>query len=437
MLGCGGDRPSRSSADGGSEGIGSFGTGSASSADGSADAGSRGGSEEEQRLDVGGGTGEPNPGGCPEGGGGGGTPGGEATFSIIWIANSGEGTVSKIDTVAAVELARYRTGALDNPDPSRTTVNLTGDVAVVNRSGSVTKFSSVIERCVDRNGNGTIDTSQGPDDVRPWGEDECMLWHHETDYAQGDHVGGPRGTAWDAGNGPCTEANLWFSWRRQPTTTAVIRHLDGATGEVLGETLVPDWTDNWGHGPYGGASDADSNFWGLGTLGTLVKVEPETYDFTRWENPVAHVMYGIALDAVGNPWLAGWDGHLWTFDRATETFIDMGGTAGGPSRMRGLAIDLEGHAWIAGNGGCALVRFDTIAGTLLEGAIPLPGCNEPVGVSIDVDGKVWVVDRGASRAYKVDPDGYGVTTVTGLVQPYTYSDMTGAGLNLVVNPPAG
>lgn len=27
-------------------------------------------------------------------------------------------------------------------------------------------------------------------------------------------------------------------------------------------------------------------------------------------------------------------------------------------------------------------------------------------------------------------------TVTGLVGPYTYSDMTGAGLDLVVNPPA-
>jgi len=28
-------------------------------------------------------------------------------------------------------------------------------------------------------------------------------------------------------------------------------------------------------------------------------------------------------------------------------------------------------------------------------------------------------------------------TVEGLVDPYTYSDMTGAGLDLVVNPPVG
>jgi hypothetical protein len=39
-------------------------------------------------------------------------------------------------------------------------------------------------------------------------------------------------------------------------------------------------------------------------------------------------------------------------------------------------------------------------------------------------------------AFKVNPDTYQVElTVGGLVNPYTYSDMTGAGLNLQVNPP--
>ena len=67
----------------------------------------------------------------------------------------------------------------------------------------------------------------------------------------------------------------------------------------------------------------------------------------------------------------------------------------------------------------------------------LDGCVEPVGVSIDAEEFVWVVDRGANRAYKVHPQDYTATVVTGLVTPYTYSDMTGAGLGLVVNPPAG
>lgn len=78
------------------------------------------------------------------------------------------------------------------------------------------------------------------------------------------------------------------------------------------------------------------------------------------------------------------------------------------------------------------------ARSVLAPAIALPGCVQPVGVSIDVEGYVWIVDQGANQAFKIDPDPYQVQlSVVGLFQPYTYSDMTGAGLNLVVNPPQG
>ena len=74
---------------------------------------------------------------------------------------------------------------------------------------------------------------------------------------------------------------------------------------------------------------------------------------------------------------------------------------------------------------------------MANAAVPLPGALTPVGVSIDSEGKVWVVDQGASMAFKVDPDTYQtLLTVTGLTSPYTYSDMTGAGLGLVTFPPA-
>jgi streptogramin lyase len=83
---------------------------------------------------------------------------------------------------------------------------------------------------------------------------------------------------------------------------------------------------------------------------------------------------------------------------------------------------------------CADIKTNQI----LADAVPLPGCIEPVGVSIDVEGYVWVVDHRAQTAFKVDPDTYEtVLSVVGLSLPYTYSDMTGAGLNLVVNPPGG
>jgi hypothetical protein len=56
-------------------------------------------------------------------------------------------------------------------------------------------------------------------------------------------------------------------------------------------------------------------------------------------------------------------------------------------------------------------------------------------VSIDAQGYVWVVDQGASKAFKVDPDTKAVVAeVGGLVSPYTYSDMTGAGINAQIFP---
>ena len=376
--------------------------------------------------------------------GGQGSGGSQEAFSIIWIANSTEGTVSKVDTATAVELARYRSGPGEDPDPSRTSVNLYGDVAIANRSGSVTKIAAQPDSCVDLDNDGEITTSSGPEDVLAWGEDECVLWHHEVDFdvQVAGHQGGPRAIAWDAGTqdleGCPQDSKLWVGWRAQPAKRVLIRRLDGETGAPEGEVELQGWQQNWGHGLYGGATDGERNFWGLGTRGTLLRVDADTLEISRFDNPdQGRVVYGIALDGEGNPWLGGWDGSLWRFSVETETWEDRG-QVGSSGRLRGLAIDQEGHAWIAANQGCGLIRYDTLSGETLAAHIELPGCSEPVGVSIDSAGAVWVVDRGASMAFRVDPDTQEVSaTLSGLVDPYTYSDMTGAGLDLVANPPVG
>src|SRR5690606_36637833 len=85
-----------------------------------------------------------------DGCGGGG--GGNVEFSYIWVANSAQGTISKINTVTMVEEGRYVVRPDSAGNPSRTSVNLAGDVAVANRYGGVTKVLARTEDCVESNG---------------------------------------------------------------------------------------------------------------------------------------------------------------------------------------------------------------------------------------------------------------------------------------------
>lgn len=405
------------------------------------------------RFDVGGaGTGAGTDGDGCDGSGGTGT--GELEFSYIWIANSPEGTLSKVDTITGVELARYRTGPEQDPQPSRTSVNLNGDVAVSNRgseqgagsAGSVTKIVARRGDCVDKNGNGNIETSTGPTNVLPWGEDECVIWN--TPIASTNYRHGPRPTAWEGvgASGDCTAPNprLWVGWYDRQANTGRFHRLDGQTGTIVDSVNVPGWT-NLDFGPYGGAVDGNGDFWVSGwQRGHLIRIDGETLDVDVHPFPAPPSLspwsYGMALDQYGNPWIAtqGWAAY---FDVATQ---DWGFVELGHFGVRGVMVDAEDRAWFVIDRGdpttytgpCGLSVVDVRTRTLVEPMINLPGCVTPVGVAIDAEGFVWVVDQEAHSAFKMDPDSYNVDlTVAGLNAPYTYSDMTGAGLKLVVDPP--
>ncbi len=372
-------------------------------------------------------------------------------FSYIWIANSDPGWVSKIDTQTGDELARYETGPDDQAEPSRTSVNLLGDVAVSNRGaeiggfGGVTKIVAREEDCQDRNGNGRIDTSTGADDVLPWGEDECVLWNLLIPSDIFEH--GPRPTAWegtvDAEGEPDPNPRLWVGWYAFEENIARIHRLDGRTGQIQDTVDVP-WTENM-FGPYGGAVNGEGDFWVLGWgTGPLVRVDSETLEVQRVELPAQPgeetlASYGMALDQQGNPWLTS-RGVAMKYDVATDQWQTI---TTGNQLMRGMMVDAENRAWLAvddtgKSNGCGLGLIDTVTGEVMAEAIELPGCATPVGVSIDVEGFVWVVDQRLDAAFKVHPETFAIELIVdGLEDPYTYSDMTGFGLNLVVNPPAG
>lgn len=103
---------------------------------------------------------------------------GENRWSYIFIANSGEATLSKIDTRTLVEEGRYQTRPDGSGNPSRTSVSIDARaVAIANRMGGVTKFWALPSDCEDKNVNGMIDTSTGAGDVRPFADEECVAWH--------------------------------------------------------------------------------------------------------------------------------------------------------------------------------------------------------------------------------------------------------------------
>jgi hypothetical protein len=385
-------------------------------------------------------------------------------FSNLWIANSltdnpmPDGTVSKIDTRTGMHLGRYRTGASVTSDPSRTSVNLFGDAAVVNRGdgGSVIKIAAEETRCVDKNGDGVIQTSRSAMEILPWGEDECVLWSVPL-------YPGARAVAWDSGNDPEADdcmgtPSLWVAGLDQPNDTAHIKRLNGDTGEQEAEVTIPGWLAmgdqaQWG-GPYGGAVDRERNFWFIGKVHqTLYRIDYETNDLSSWPAPpevaTAQRFYGIAMDKDGNPYVTVELGNkLLKFHADEERWeVLLPQVFPGTANARGLAVADNGDAWVALSGhSCQMGSLAHYNHATKETTlVTLPNCNVAVGVCVDLEGFPWVVDTYASdtgfplgRVFKIDPASHTVMTTVGeLGWPYTYSDFCGGGLQLVSFPPQG
>jgi hypothetical protein len=361
---------------------------------------------------------------------------GNDQWSYIWIANSQQGTVSKINTRTLEEEGRYTTRPDGQGDPSRTSVSIDGKaVAVANRDVGIVKIWAREDLCVESNGVAGIQTSTGKADVLPWGDDECVAWF--TDFP---NMTVQRPVQWTPGEGQChDDQKIW-------TTTGTggagmstcgndglwVYRLDGETGTVEDTIMIPDamfpcdqtMTDNGvGLGPYGGAVDADGNFFfhGYGN-GKLVRVDFATLQVEI----VSGGTYGITVDTHGRVWGSS---ALWRLDWDSGDYLSANVPGAG-----GLAQDLQGRMWAASETGVTWVDLETLA---VGDTVALPGSGTVKGVSVDIDGFVWAIRQGDSRAFKVDPDTFEITFYDGLDGPYTYSDMTGGAIHNVTCNPEG
>ena len=365
----------------------------------------------------------------------------QSTFPYIWVPNSNEGTVSKIDTHTGLELARYRTAPASSgtsASPSRTTIDLYGACWVGNRgTGTVVKIG-LLENggFYDKNQNGIIETSRDLDgngvisevELLDWGIDECLLWEIivipgiEGNYRPGDYTGsysgtpGPRGIAVDHNN------NVWVG----TYGTRKYYYINGTTGEILSDIDI----SASGHTPYGAIIDSNGILWSSGSNSNqILRLDPNTQTFTCIN--LGHCSYGMGLDRNNHLFVSGGQ-HSWLcrINIITGT-IDWKKPAVPAS---GVAVTDDGDVWLANHDAGTVTRYTNngdFKATIIVGTTPK-------GVSVDNNGKVWVVDNGDEYIHRINPnnhqtnaEGYiinGVELSKRIIggTHYGYSDMTGS-----------
>ena len=388
-------------------------------------------------------------------------------FPYVNVAASDRGTVVRIDTRDGRIVGEYRTAPEGRlRDPSRTTVDLLGNVWAGNRAedvddrGSVVKVGLVIggarvdssgapdaqgaflsppflyNTCVDRDRDGFIKTSRGLGDILPWphltdgsggdtalveeAEDECILVYQRTPGVVIRHV------SVDSHN------DVWVGG--YPNEPHLFDKLDGDSGERLEGFSA----EAIGCGGYGGLIDGNNVLWSASKWEDLLL----RYDLTAKEGqciPV-HTSYGLSLDSKGFLWNSDHDWcEIVKLSPAGKIQPGFPKQIGPWMSVKGVAVTYtDDNVWIAHDGGSHVSRLDN-QGDLLK---VIEVGEEPTGVAVDHDGKVWVTNMKSDSVSRIDTlggqDGLGAVDLTVNLgpgaEPYNYSDMTGA---VVVGVTAG
>lgn len=369
------------------------------------------------------------------------------TAPILWIANAGEDTVSKFDTVNNKELARYRTwfGPTGQPGyfahlgnayagaaPSRTAVDLDGNAFVLNRhfDGRPARlFKIVAEGGIDRNANSVIDTSADTNN------DGLISAAEMKDMADNSPANGAvdaaelqdERVAWSVTVGPAnglgralcigTDGHLWVGMYN----TRQYYKVSSADGSVLAGPVAVSWT------PYGCAIDRNGVLWSA-SLGSVLGKITNTASNVAGSHTVSSFSgsgnYGIGL---GNNKVYLGSGNQ-QFDPATNTFAAIPNMG---ISTAGIVIDGAGNI-VAG---FSTVRKVSPAGALVWQAPLQAGGSGSIGIQVDSNNDVWQVGfafNGRLAKYR-GTDGAALGTFAVGNMPYTYSDASGLAARTITN----
>jgi len=352
---------------------------------------------------------------------------------FIWVPND-EGTVSKVDTETGDELGRYRVAAPgslpEDGSPSRAIADLQGNVWVgLRRAGTVVKIGLCeADHCMDRDGDGTIQTSRDLDgdgnivgaEFLAWGEDECVLLEivlvpgQEGAYVPGTYEGpydtdfwgtSPRSLAVDAEN------NLWVG----TGAPQKFYYVEGDTGEILDVLDVSPWE----HFAYGATIDRNGVIW---SVRPLLRIDPSSPEPIRAMDFPYHT-YGLTPDYLGHLFVTGGDSNrLYKIDIETDEIIFAEDTLEGCAR--GVAVTpKDNHVWVADSCRDSVLRYDNDGNLIVE----IEGFDYPSGVAVDAAGKVWTTDMASEYIHRIDPDTNTVDLSKRLIGTwghYSYGAMT-------------
>lgn len=409
-------------------------------------------------------------------------------LGFMWVANNSTGWVSKYDTRTGKEVGRFwatipkdcanspngppcaggsfqaaLTAGPGKHNPSRTAIDRFGNVWVANRAvgqqGSVTKIANDPIDCVDRNGNGSIQTSRdlnndGQISMNP-ADGEMILPTNFQDPNQYDEcvlfstpVGGPggdvaaRAIAVSAGI-EGSAGDVWVAIYREQR----VYKLSSLTGQPVpvsggaGQTYI-----QLNFGPYGAIVDSKQRLWIVeigqarfalidANTGTLIN------NTIRAPANLNCAAYALGIDGKDRVWVPGWSqgARACRYDHATQTWAAFDFSAARSQRNtafamgRGIAVDVLGTVYMSGYGGNTgqLIRFDAETGAVKPyGNADFIDYSDAqsaaaIGVGLDSDGQPWV-NNSSGNMVRIDNTTGAVLKSTqqdpGL---YTYSDFTG------------
>jgi len=366
------------------------------------------------------------------------------TWPYAWIANSGEGTISKVDTETGKEVGRYYTGppngagVHDYLSPSRTVVDKDGNCWVANRTtGDYPSVTQIVTTGGDdRNLNSLIDTSNDVDgdgvinsgEILAWGLDERVKRH----YLLGSTITNPaRGILIDQAG---------FLWVGLSTSTDVLKidpELPIATyAPNLPAAFAPSLASvHTGKVPYGLALAPNGliymsthYYWafeidpGLASGGTAAgPAVTDSIQHTPYGN------YGIAVDKDCNVWLSVATHQVCLrWDTLADTWTVSG--LGAPDLGRGITVDFDNNVWMSCTGTSTVVRYNNTPSPTVYAVYSTP-VSGAIGVGVASDGNL-IVTAGGPLWCKVNTTSGAVMPLPGPtlagVEPYTYSDFTGS-----------